>query len=92
MRVGDLVLERLLPAAHDGLDRFNVAPALRDRLLGIIEQRCITGRNGAAWQTETVARLEDRGRDRPTALREMLLRYVDLMHENQPVHTWPVGA
>jgi hypothetical protein len=92
MRVGDLVLERLLPAAYDGLDRFNVAPDVRDRLLGIIEQRCLTGRNGAVWQSDTVARLEDKGMDRPAALREMLRRYVDLMHSNQPVHTWPVGA
>jgi gamma-glutamyl:cysteine ligase YbdK (ATP-grasp superfamily) len=90
IHVGDLVLERLLPAAHDGLDRFNTDPALRDRLLGIIEQRCLTGRNGAVWQSEMVARLEQWGMDRPTALREMLLRYVRLMHTNEPVHTWPV--
>ena len=28
-----------------------------DRLLGIIEQRCLTGQNGAAWQIATVDRL-----------------------------------
>jgi hypothetical protein len=89
IRVGDLVLERLLPAAHDGLDRLGVDASVRDRLLGVIEERCITGRTGAVWQTETVARLEERGRDRATALREMLLRYVGLMHTNEPVHTWP---
>ena len=32
--VGDLVLERLLPAAYEGLDAFGVNPATRDRLLG----------------------------------------------------------
>lgn len=89
LRVTDLVLERLLPAAYEGLDRFDVNPAVRDRLLGIIEQRCITGRNGAVWQTSTVAALESRGLGRSEALREMLLRYVDLMHTNEPVHTWP---
>ncbi|HEX6873463.1 MAG TPA: glutamate-cysteine ligase family protein [Micromonosporaceae bacterium] len=88
--VTDLVLERLLPAAHDGLDRFNVEPAVRDRLLGIIEQRCLTGRNGAVWQAAMVSRLEECGMDRPTALREMLLRYIKLMHTNEPVHSWPV--
>jgi len=90
MRAGDLVLERLLPAAYEGLDRFRVEPAVRDRLLGIIEQRCLTGRNGAVWQTETVAALEEKGRDRMAALREMVTRYVDLMHTNEPVHTWPM--
>ena len=28
--------------------------------------------------------------DRRDALREMLRRYVELMHTNEPVHTWPV--
>lgn len=91
MRVGDLVLERLLPAAHDGLESVGVDSKLRDRLLGIIEQRCVTGRNGAVWQSETVSRLEEWGMDRPTALREMLRRYVTHMHTNEPVHTWPIG-
>jgi gamma-glutamyl:cysteine ligase YbdK (ATP-grasp superfamily) len=89
--VVDLVLKRLLPAAAEGLDRFDVDPGIRDRLLGVIEQRCVTGRNGAIWQSRTVRRFEDRGLDRPTALRRMLLRYVELMHSNEPVHTWPVG-
>ena len=40
--VTELVLRRLLPLAHEGLDRWGVAPAERDRLLGIIEQRCLT--------------------------------------------------
>jgi len=90
IKVGDLVLERLLPAAYDGLDRYCVDPAVRDRLLGVIEQRCVTGRNGSVWQTEMVDRLEAAGRDRPTALRQMVQRYVQLMHAGEPVHTWPL--
>jgi hypothetical protein len=91
IRVTDLVLERLLPCAYSGLDRFGVSPALRDRLLGIIEQRCVTGRNGAVWQTETVvAAQRGRGMDRNAALHAMLQRYGELQRTNEPVHTWPV--
>ncbi len=90
-QVADLVLRRLLPMAADGLDRFGVAAAVRDRLLGIIERRCVTGRNGATWQASTVDRLEDRGLDRAGALQAMLLRYVELMHTNEPVHAWPTA-
>src|SRR5690348_536048 len=50
----ELVLRRLLPLAHEGLDRWEVEPAVRDRLLGIIERRCVTGRTGAHWQAEAV--------------------------------------
>jgi gamma-glutamyl:cysteine ligase YbdK (ATP-grasp superfamily) len=88
--VAELVLRRLLPLAHEGLVRWRVDPALVDRLLGIIEQRCLTGRNGATWQTAMVAGLSDRdGADRPEALRLMTQRYIELMHSNEPVHTWP---
>jgi gamma-glutamyl:cysteine ligase YbdK (ATP-grasp superfamily) len=88
--VAELVLRRLLPLAHEGLVRWRVDPALVDRLLGIIEQRCLTGRNGATWQTAMVAGLSDRdGVDRPEALRLMTQRYIELMHSNEPVHTWP---
>ena len=48
----------LLSLAHQGLDSWGVAPATRDRLLGIIEQRCLRRRNGATWQIETVRGLE----------------------------------
>jgi gamma-glutamyl:cysteine ligase YbdK (ATP-grasp superfamily) len=89
----ELVLRRLLPMAREGLGRWGVSPAHGDRLLEVIEQRCLTGQTGAAWQTATVAALsEDGGLDRPEALRQMTERYIEHMHTNEPVHTWPVRA
>ncbi|MFG1750663.1 glutamate--cysteine ligase [Streptosporangium sandarakinum] len=83
----ELVLRRLLPLAHEGLDRWEVEPAVRDRLLGIIERRCVTGRTGAHWQAEAAEAYG--GADRHEALRRMTLSYVEHMHTNEPVHTWP---
>jgi len=88
--VADLVLRRLLPAAREGLTRWGVNPGQADRLLGFIEQRCITGQTGAAWQIATVAAISERGAGRPEALRQMTQRYIELMHTNEPAHTWPV--
>ena len=89
--VAELVVRRLLPAADDGLSRWGVAQNVRERLLGVIEQRCISGRNGAAWQAEMFHHLyDDRGMDRLDALRAMTVRYRELMHTNDPVHEWPV--
>ena len=66
-------------------------PGDRDRLLGIVERRCATLRNGATWQSATFRRLtRDRGLDRPEALRRMTVAYRDHMHSNQPVHDWPL--
>jgi hypothetical protein len=88
--VSELVLRRLLPQAHDGLERLGVAAADRDRLLGIVERRCVTLRNGAAWQSDVFHRLYDGGLERDAALRQMTVRYRELMHANEPVHAWPV--
>jgi hypothetical protein len=88
--VAELVLRRLLPMARDGLGRWGVSSEHADRLLGIIEQRCLTGQTGAAWQISTVAGLSERhGADRPEALRQMTQRYIEHMHTNEPVHSWP---
>ena len=88
--VTELVRSVLLPRAAAGLDRFGVDPALRDRLLGVIDGRCRLSRNGASWQTEAVwAAEQNRGLSRPEALRDMLVRYCALQRTNEPVHTWP---
>jgi len=86
----ELVLRRLLPMAHDGLRDCGVSDAARERYLGVIEQRCLAQRTGSTWQRATVARLENRGMDRDSALVGMLRRYIDLAASNQPVHTWMV--
>ena len=86
----ELVIEHLLPMAYVGLDRWDVAAEIRDRVLGVIEGRARAGRNGASWQVSTVRALQERGLTRPAALAEMLRRYCDHMHSNEPVHTWEV--
>jgi gamma-glutamyl:cysteine ligase YbdK (ATP-grasp superfamily) len=88
----ELVLRRLLPMAQDGLARWGVDAAVSDRLLGVIEQRCIKHQNGAEWQAQTFHRIDEQRQplDRRDALREMLRRYVEHMHSNEPVHAWPL--
>jgi gamma-glutamyl:cysteine ligase YbdK (ATP-grasp superfamily) len=89
--VTELTLRRLLPLAHEGLAKWGVDSAVSDRLLGIIEQRCITHRNGAEWQAATFHRIDETKQpDRIDALREMVRRYIEHMHTNDPVHTWPI--
>ncbi|MGH3384794.1 MAG: glutamate--cysteine ligase [Nocardioidaceae bacterium] len=86
----ELVLRRLLPMADEGLQSWGVSQFERDRLLGVIEQRCLTGRNGATWLAEVFHSIYDRGqRDRFDAMRAVVQRYREHMHTNEPVHTWP---
>jgi len=86
--VSELVLRRLLPLAREGLSRWGVDEDAAGRLLGIIEQRCLTGQNGSAWQIAAVDKLTQSGLDRREALRRMTQSYIDRMHSNDPVHTW----
>ena len=87
--VTELVLRRLLPLAFDGLEQWGVDGDDAKRLLGIIEQRCLSGRTGATWQTEAVHALTGCGEDRQEALRLMTLGYIERMRTNEPVHAWP---
>ncbi|PVG83679.1 glutamate--cysteine ligase [Nocardioides gansuensis] len=86
VRATELVLRRLLPMAHQGLESWGVETSVRERLLGIIEQRCLRGTNGAEWFVDRMA--ERHGEDVYDALRATLLDYRERMHTNEPVHTW----
>ncbi|MGQ0836998.1 glutamate--cysteine ligase [Actinokineospora sp.] len=88
----ELVLRKLLPMAHEGLRDCGVADRVRERYLGVIEQRCLARRTGSSWQRDTVALLESRGLDRDAALVGMLRRYIDLSDAGDPVHTWPIDV
>ncbi len=82
----ELVLRRLLPLAADGLRDWGVDGADIDRLLGVIEQRCLLGTNGAEW---FVNKMDSRSNlDTYDALRATLEEYRGHMHTNDPVHTW----
>ena len=81
------------PAAADGPrgpGRWGVEPDEATGCSAIIEQRCVLARNGATWYVDTVTAHEER-RHRPAeALRLTLQDYRELMHANEPVHTWPI--
>ena len=89
----ELVLRRLLPLAHEGLERLGARRrATATGCSGSSSSAALTQRNGATWQAETFHKLyDDQGLEREQALREMTVRYRDLMHANEPVHGWPVG-
>ena len=88
VRATELVLRRLLPMAYEGLALWGVPDDEAKRLLGIIEQRCLIGTNGAEWFARRF-HTEAASLERPEALRRTLVAYRELMHTNEPVHTWP---
>ncbi|MFM9377631.1 glutamate--cysteine ligase [Gordonia sp. VNK21] len=89
-RPGELVLRRLLEVADRGLTSYGVSEAAKSRYLDVIAGRCVSGQTGAVWQRRAVAAREEAGESRDRALHGMLTDYVTLMHEGEPVHTWPL--
>ena len=88
VRVAELVVRKLLPMAAEGLRLWEVDEAEIDRLLGVIEHRCLRLANGATWQTAQVLGRERAGASREEALHGMLQNYLERMHSNEPAHTW----
>ncbi len=84
--VTELVLRRLLPLAAQGLTDSGASAEEVDRYLGVIEQRCLTSSNGASWFVGRVHRRV--GEERWSALRNVVNEYRELMHTNEPVHSW----
>ncbi len=82
----ELVLRRLLPMARQGLAAWGVPAEESDRLLDVIEGRCLAGTNGAEWFVQRMA--ERAAEDRWDALRAVTGEYRERMHSNEPVHTW----
>lgn len=81
IRIKDLLLKKLIPAARIGLERLGINDAEATFYLGIIQQRTESGQNGSVWQRR-YALSHDRD------LQAMARTY----HHNQwsgvPVHRW----
>lgn len=57
----DLILSDLLPRAREGLAFKGIEKSSADRYLNLIEERVSTGRTGAQWALDSLARMGTRG-------------------------------
>ncbi len=81
VRLRDLVLQSLLPKAHQGLEALGLERGEYRDYLDVIEARVQTGRTGAAWQQAWVAR---HGRDE----QGLVASYWQHQLHDRPVHEW----
>jgi len=86
--VCDLVLEKLLPLAHQGLAKHKVAATDIDKYLSIIEARAKKHTNGARWALRSFTKLiEETDTDEALSiLTSSMLKNQNL--ENNPSHLW----
>lgn len=84
----DIALSLLEKSAH-GLSQLGIDSADSERLLGVIAARLENGQNGARWQLDSLAALEQR-LPRDEALALMLDAYHQNAMANKPVALWEV--
>jgi CBS domain-containing protein/gamma-glutamylcysteine synthetase len=84
----ELILDRLLPLAREGLKAKRIRPRDIARYMGVLEERAESGQTGSQWALDSLAAMADKGNleERYRALTScMYTRHV----EGRPVHVWP---
>lgn len=79
--IRELIVDELLPLAHEGLESVSIPADEIDEYLGIIAARVDSGQNGSAWQRRWV---HLNGKDLHGLLREYRVH----QDTGAPVHTW----
>lgn len=86
----DLILSELLPRAKEGLEHKGIASSDIDRYIGVIDERVSSGRTGAQWALDSLARMGERG-----TLDERHRALTSAMYARQaaglPAHKWAVA-
>ena len=90
MSAPDLIRERLLPVAREGLRHRGIRGEDIKRYLGVIEKRVENGQTGADWLLRSYSRM---GGDRRRG--EILVALTAATYHRQtqgrPVHSWPLA-
>ena len=77
----ELILEELLPAAHQALLSCNIPEDEVNRFLNVIQERVRSKQNGAQWQLDWTAKY---GFDFPNLTKAYMAHQIT----NEPVHLW----
>ena len=87
----DLILERLLPMAREGLQEKKIASADIDRYLDVVRERVRSGQTGAQWALQSLSEMGDRG-TLDSRHRALTAASHALQQDGAPVHTWRLAT
>ena len=81
LKVKDLLLEKLIPAARMGLSALDISQDDLDHYLDVFQARVESGQNGASWQRCYV-------RHHDCTMKELTETYINNQQSLKPVHEW----
>lgn len=85
--VRDLLLDELIPLAKTGLRSCGVDEGDIDHYLGLLVARVASGRNGARWMLDSVARIHEHG-TRAERLSTLTAATISRQNSGLAVHEW----
>ncbi len=86
----ELVLDKLLPRAEQGLASRGVDPEDISKYLGIIEERASSRMTGARWMLASLEGMGGRG-TLDERMRALVRSSLEQQEANLPVHKWPLA-
>lgn len=84
-----LILDELLPLAHEGLISSNVASADVSKYLGVIEERTRSRQTGARWIMNSLASFGD-SPSKDLSQRKLATAMLANQKQGQPIHRWAI--
>jgi len=89
LTAAELIGQRLLPLAREGLEHVGIDADDIDRYLGVIEARVTNGRTGANWTLESFNAMSKSGEASIEMVeRRLLSAMLDYQRKGTPVHDW----
>ncbi len=90
MPAQQLLLDRLIPMAREGLREGKLDEADIDRYLGIVQERVATGRSGSWWMLKSFSELRRHGTE-GEQLNALTAATLARQKDNQPVAQWDLA-
>ena len=84
----NLLMDKLIPQAREGLLSMNISPQDIDYYLGIMQERVGSGLNGSNWQRQYCAAVPPEAEQ--DIMHALTRDYLAAQKENQPVHLWEI--
>lgn len=86
----ELILQKLLPVAREGLSDSGINPKDIEKYLGIIEARVSKRRTGARWLLESYEKLEGKA-SHNERLRSLTASMISQQTTGKPIHEWELA-
>ncbi|QOC24012.1 CBS domain-containing protein [Wenzhouxiangella sp. AB-CW3] len=90
MTAQQLIVEELLPLAHEGLTDAGIDSQDVERYLGVIQQRVESRMTGARWQLESLERMGEKG-SHHERLRALTSSMIEQSERGKPIAEWELA-